>query len=711
MKNRENIESLYSLYEFEKDKQYEQCDIYVYEQGYFNNAEIIVFDLSKKDEIEKIKNDYISMGYSVSVREADGYSEIRSKLFHGFFKTEASNRRIIKEYEEYSNLQTKRLGGNKYSYIESQYMLNGFLEENHIIERIFGLLSDEGAQLVILEAPAGFGKTCTSYEIVKLFAQRCSEQVPILAELSKNRSARIFSYVLLTEIDRKFPRLSSSLVTQQIKEGNVPLIIDGFDELLSKSSVENEGAVEEAKTMLDTIANLFVEGSNAKILLTSRKSSIFTGDIFDNWIADKLLYCNVNRMQILNPTISDWIGFDKKNLLESKGIVLDNISNPVLLSMLKNIEIETFDQRFKESSDILENYFYILLDRERDRQQLLMSVDEQRDIMRKLAAMLVQLDISSDEIDGIQALVEEIVKPDIDKFMLLYTNYSANVAEIMIPTEEEFIMKIVHNALLDRINVYSNNIGFINEFIYGILIGDAILQGDLEIGDVSNKYLNFAITSYTVECAEKREKLYHIISSAKEDMKTDEKLLIDMKLVQKMKHDFVDEYISDMIFESTFVMITQHYFYNCIFSSCTFERNNIESNLFEGCHFIDCTFYDVKVNVTSEVEEESTFISCSGHEILQEVITASTMKKGVEAEKDERYYERLVLEQYWMIGSNSAEPRKTYRTLFKGVKTQEKANVLRAIEELISRDVLRRLNYCIEINFSKLAEIREILGR
>lgn len=126
MKNRENIESLYSLYEFEKDKQYEQCDIYVYEQGYFNNAEIIVFDLSKKDEIEKIKNDYISMGYSVSVREADGYSEIRSKLFHGFFKTEASNRRIIKEYEEYSNLQTKRLGGNKYSYIESQYMLNGF---------------------------------------------------------------------------------------------------------------------------------------------------------------------------------------------------------------------------------------------------------------------------------------------------------------------------------------------------------------------------------------------------------------------------------------------------------------------------------------------------------------------------------------------------------------------------------------------------------
>lgn len=37
-------------------------------------------------------------------------------------------------------------------------------------------------------------------------------------------SVGIFSYVLLTEIDRKFARFPSSLVTEQIKEGNIPLI-------------------------------------------------------------------------------------------------------------------------------------------------------------------------------------------------------------------------------------------------------------------------------------------------------------------------------------------------------------------------------------------------------------------------------------------------------------------------------------------------------
>lgn len=98
-------------------------------------------------------------------------------------------------------MQSKRLGRNEYSYIESKYVLN----DEHIVNKVFEIISQEGAQLVILEAPAGFGKTRTSYEIAKTISQTeniCI--VAILAELPKNKSARIFSYVLLTEIDRKF---------------------------------------------------------------------------------------------------------------------------------------------------------------------------------------------------------------------------------------------------------------------------------------------------------------------------------------------------------------------------------------------------------------------------------------------------------------------------------------------------------------------------
>lgn len=711
MINKQDIDKLYKLYEFEKDTEEVYCSVYIYEQGYFNNAEIVIYDSARETEIQHIKEEYINMGYSVSMREAKDYEEIKSKLFHGFFKTQASNRRVLDEYEEYKRVQSKRLGGNQYSYIESQYILNDILESHHIVDKIFEIINEEGAQLLILEAPAGFGKTCTSYEISRVISEKCSNQVPILAELSKNRRARIFSYVLLTEIDRKFPRLSSTLVTEQIKEGNIPLIIDGFDELLSKSINEDDDTIEEAKTMLDTIANLFTEGSKAKIVLTSRKSSIFAGDIYDKWIAEKLVYCNINRIQILNPTVEEWIGYDKKNYLESKEIVLDYIANPVLLAMLKSVPIDKFAQKFQYASDILDNYFIILLERERERQQLLLSVEEQKKIMRKLAAMFVQLDISADEPEGIQALIEDIVEPDMVKYLSSY-NEAVIQNDLLVPTEDEFTMKLVHNALLDRVSLNSNNIGFINEFIFGILIGEAVLEEDLEIREVTDKYLSILLTSCVVESIEKREKLYEIISNSGIQMSTDQKLALDMRLIDRLEHDFVDEYISDVIFRSIFNMRTQHYFYNCIFSSCTFEKNVVENILFEGCHFINCIFYDIEIVEVGTIEEESLFISCTGHErlnkILQDTMSAKHKQENI---KNEKYYEKLVLEQFWMKGSKRADPRKTYRTLFKGIKQQEKTNVLMAIEALINRQVLRRLTYCIEFNFSKINEIKEILGR
>lgn len=46
----------------------------------------------------------------------------------------------------------------------------------------------------------------------------------------------MFRYVLLDEIDRKFTTLSSDLVIAEIRNGNVPLVIDGFDELISRSN-------------------------------------------------------------------------------------------------------------------------------------------------------------------------------------------------------------------------------------------------------------------------------------------------------------------------------------------------------------------------------------------------------------------------------------------------------------------------------------------
>jgi len=704
---REKIDNLYKLYDFEKDNEYVGCSVYVYDQGYFNNAEIVIFQDLDSSVISKIKEDYSQLGYTVSVRDGKEYESLKDSLFQGFFRIETSNKKVISEYERFCELQTKKLGGNAYSFIESQYLFNGVLREENILKTIFEQLSAGGPQLVILEAPAGFGKTCTSYEISCMLSKECEGKVPILAELSKNRSARIFSYVLLTEIDRKFPRLSSQVVTEQIREGNIPLIIDGFDELLSKTKNEEEMSLEETKTMLDTIATLFTNGSNAKILLTSRKSSIFTGEIFDNWVEEKLENCVVNRVEILNPTVVDWIGKEKKECLEITGIEIENIANPVLLSMLRSEPLENYSVKFTDAKDILENYFSVLLEREKERQQLLISVVEQKKIMRKLAAMMVQLDISADEADGIQALIEEIVAPNIADYIALY-HQELDVEECPPPTEEQFVMKLAHSALLDRVSLNSNYIGFINEFIFGILIGDAVVQGDLSPKELSGKYISLLSTSYAIESRQNREALYSIIIQSDISLNAEQKLALQMRLLGKLDCDYVDEYVSDVIFKSEFVFGEEYTFLNCIFSSCSFEKNIVKSTLFEGCHFIDCVFYDFTAEKVGNPEEESIFISCAGNENLKEALS---YKHEEMVEKDNEYYERLVLEQYWMIGSRAAEPRKTHRTLLKGIKQQEKAKVLLAIDSLIDKGILHRLTYCIELDFSQLAEVRRILGR
>lgn len=706
--DKETVDQLYGLYEFEKNHEDDFCTVYTYEQGYFNNAEIILF--KEDNRLNDIKNDYLQLGYSVSVKKSTDYDRLRRELFNGFFKIEASKRNILHEYEEYSRIQSKRLGeGNSYSYINSKYMMNGSVQSQNILKVIYDKLLSVGAQLVILEAPAGFGKTCTSYEIVKMIASNNQDNIPILAELSKNRGARIFRYVLLTEIDRKFSKLSSNLVMEQIKLGNIPLIIDGFDELLSRKASEDDESVEEATTMLDTIAELFEEGGNAKILLTSRKSSIFTGDVYEHWITSKLTDCEITRIQILNPTVIDWIGYEKKSFLEKRGIILDHIANPVLFSMLRNLPVEEFESRFKCASDVLEHYFSIMLEREKERQQLLITVEEQRMIIRKLAANMVILDISADEPEGMKALIEVIVNPKMVDYLALYSN-SNRYNDMIIPTEDELISKLVHSALLDRVNINSNKIGFINEFIFGILIGDAILEKDLDIKDVSEKYLNFAISSYAAESADKRTRLCEIICDYKKDISTEQKLSLDINLSGSLQHDYVDEYISNTVFESVFDMQTEHYFYNCVFEACVFDKNEIENILFEGCHFINCVFYEMKINRKGILEEKSIFISCSGYESLQQAQDMSIKRTKVIEEKDEMYYERIVLEQFWMKGSTLA-PRRTHRTLLKGVKQQDKAHMLVAIQNLLKMDLLRELMYCLEINYAKLADIKRILGR
>ncbi|WP_138947819.1 hypothetical protein [Pseudomonas syringae] len=167
--------------------------------------------------------------------------------------------------------------------------------------------------------------------------------IPLFSELSRNRQAKIFRYVLLDEIDRSFPSLRSSLVRSEIQNGNVPVILDGFDELIPQSKAKSESDdYDTTEPMLETIGELLKK--SAKVILTTRRTAIFDGDEFHSWVKRHNQDFDIFRLKISERTIQDWIPANRLEELRSLNFPIDRLSNPVLLAYLRCISNSEFDE-------------------------------------------------------------------------------------------------------------------------------------------------------------------------------------------------------------------------------------------------------------------------------------------------------------------------------------------------------------------------------
>lgn len=705
MLSSEDLIKLYTQYGFEQGHSSDQYLVFYSQKGYFQNAEIVLLKENIKPE-EVDKTEYEEMGYSVRVRSFKDIAAVHDALFKGFFNTKISNNRLLQEYSNFCKQQEDKLLGGKYEYVIGDFIENGLIQSQNVIQRIQSIFDTEEQQLIILEASAGYGKTCTSFEAVKFLIEKFPSKIPLMAELSKNRKASIFRYVLLSEIDQKFPSLSSELVTYEMGEGRIFLIIDGFDELLSKSylNLKDNNQKKDAQTMLDTIAQLFSEGGKTKVLLTTRKSSIFVGEDFDEWVDKHLSNCNVTRIQLSTPSLRDWIGPEKTEKLKQNGIELDNILNPVLLSLLRSAPLEDFANKYSSNDQIIEQYIELLLKREQTRQSLPLEVSEQLSIMSRLAAEMVEFDISAEDIDFIKAMLEDIVGDQFSRYLSRYELMSD--APETKPSESEFLNKLSHHALLDRVSSQSNQIGFLNDFIFGLMIAEALEHNYILPSGVQGKYLDITITSLATASAERRHKLYDILSSTIAKETPQRKLNASIVLLKSIQGQYESEYFDGIYFGKKISIINSCTFKNSIFTDCVFNNCTINTDAFKTCQFYNCSFYNVKIVAGETLDCELIFLSCSGHQQFAEA--AYREQKKIEHIVD---YERIVLEQYWKPGYDTAEPRRAYQTLLRGVAQSDKLEVAEAIDSLLKKGILIKKARVIELNFEKIEEIKKIVHR
>lgn len=522
MLNRDNLRQLYTQYGFKESPTSESgIIVFTYQSGHFHNADIIKLDEDGNDE--KAFEDFKRAGYACKTRNYKNIKEVESTLFKGFFSVDSTKNRLRREYEKHAESIAKaHVDNGTYKYINSRYFINDKLGEKDVVSEIYGRLNEKKPILFLVEAAAGFGKTCTAYELLYKLLSCSDEKVPLFSELSRNRQAKIFRYVLLDEIDRSFPSLSSRLVNHEIQNGNVPVILDGFDELLHKSKKNSDSdSYNSTEPMLDTIGELLAD--SAKVILTTRRTAIFDGDDFHEWIEKHNVDFEVFRIRINEPTIEDWIQPDRLTKLLQCEFPIERLNNPVLLSYLRCIPNDTFDESTADPNLIVDRYFTSILERERKRQDLRMLPAAQYDVLRHIAKDMLSLNYTSESKDYISDVIYEKFQAPLDD---IRRQYPADER----PTLDEMVAKLAGHALLDKNSEDGKSIGFVNEFVLGHFCSEIIMSefNNEWVGD--SRFLEPSVIATLTRNAEKKISFWNSIQFVLEFEPATIKFLYTLKL-------------------------------------------------------------------------------------------------------------------------------------------------------------------------------------
>lgn len=684
--NVEKLDNLFYQYGYISKERNESVRVFVLNQGMYHGAEVISLDGTNQ---ESIVNRYSKLGYSTYVQHFVDEIEAEKYLFKGFFNTQTTADEIVRRYNDFAYNQVKHYGDSsiKYEYISMPYTVSKDANDTQsegeigIVPAIFKEIKKPGAHLIIVEAAAGFGKTCTAYEIYNQFVTETSRVKPIFAELYKNRDAKQFKYILWDEIDKeKDTNAKQELVVYNIKKGRIPLIIDGFDELLSKDidqgNSDQPNEFEQVETMLSTIGDLLRE--EAKIVLTTRKTAIFTGTEFSEWVDSYQGAFDVVRFQLEKPNIKEWLSPERYDAIETRQVPLAGISNPVLLTYLRNVDIGVFNSLLLHPESITTKYFEHLLNREKERQYISIRWEDQLLIYENLAHAFAEFDITGES----RSFVKELLI-DYNKSKLLYYRDAMTTKQ----TLEELADTLTNHALLDRAG-NKDCITFVNDFIFGYLLANSLLR-DSSFLDTQSPYpdylIELAINAFRYSTLSQRNKLWKRLVENRDKMSLSLSLETDCILLEKLNHDIEHEGVTSLHFEnvtfdSSECKITETSFVDSVFDRCTFDRQAFDNVTFTGCRFIDCVLFD-SLQETGEHQVHCYGCDDFNSDFLQRFTAKTEGVSCIEIEQNDLEIE--ILSKYFKVDGRSPKMKyiSSIRKEFEGRNIDEVFEVFESLKK------------------------------
>jgi len=699
------LRAAYRRYGFEEARSgNENVLVFTLKAGHFHNADIVPMNEQGKYIQENIFSQFKESGFACKIRFYNDIEDVKKSLFQGFFSIESTHKRLLREYSKFTkSIVSVHSDNAEYKYINSNYYINEKIGVNDVISEIITRIDDTAPTLFLIEAAAGFGKTCTAFELLREITENHSNKVPLFTELSRNRQAKIFRYVLLDEIDRSFPLLSSSLVRAEIKNGNVPVILDGFDELLHQS--EDADVFDTTEPMLETIGELLT--NSAKVILTTRRTSILDGDDFHDWMMRHSAEFNVIRIRIENPTIENWLTIERLTILRKNNFPIEKLCNPVLLSYLRCIPEEEFTDATKSPDALVEKYFISMLERERTRQDLLMSPTAQYNLLKYISSDMMVYDYTAESKDYITTIIQDYFKNgDLEGIRKLYP-----VDER--PTSDEIINKLTSHALLDRSVDISSNIGFVNDFVLGNFCSEVILETESKEWCGNKTFIEPVTLSYIPRSSERKKVLWDSLKFAIEFGNASDKFINSIRLNESMLMNIDSENIDNLKIKDVNLFdkstIKSSVFTDSNFHNVNFYCVNMTEISFVNCNFFDCTF------LTDDNTNPSIFIfGCTdNNEVLKQL--ESNTEINTSQDENENYSEcdTYVLEKFWPIGNQSIFKHRPAKALYMKNNNFTYQEAISSVEKLKKRKILLNAdkNGILELNMDYFLEIKNLLGR
>lgn len=638
----ETIQEVYEKYGYNLEEKGAQYAVFSLSEAIYPGVDILVDDRAVYDEI---RSKYADAEYSTNYVLFKDIESLDFDLYKRFLRPKQACRNLLYKYDEYVRKIVEPYEDEagkcpEYKYINVGYQhecdfKNVTERESSIIDAIEKVIDQHGARLIIVEAPAGFGKTSTSMELLSQLCKKSNDIRPFLMELERDRQATTFRYLLLSQIDRTFEvKLKNDIVIDNIKKGRIPLIIDGFDELLSKD-IDNGReiiSVKKVETMLSTIAEL-LEG-DSKVILTTRKTAIFAGEQFTDWYEYQRLECgrafHVDRFQLHEADPEDWL---EKGKLRQLPDTIRRISNPVLLSYLRYSDILDSGESIN-TKELVSKFFSSMYLRETKRQALHLSPEAQENILSNLAAYFCFFDITADTRTHVKENIREFNEGLINK-----SSYKED--------DDELLNKLVNHAMLDRYQ--SGLIGFINDFVYGSLLTKAF-TGNVEacglIEEISMGNVHKIIESSDFLELDERKRIARALRNIKSISK-EIKFLIDYRLLGEIGENYENLYLEDVMFREVCFCINgelkNSVFVQCRFENCFFDWSNVKDCQFISCDFGNSTF-------------DGDHGSCDFYECENSPATVSVQSKENE-DSDEMDLDSEILSKFFRAGSNDSRIR------------------------------------------------------